>query len=61
MSLLEQGLVDELRVLLHPVLLGRGRSMLAGLGERLDLTAGAVTVFRSGNLLLRYRPSDRTG
>ncbi|WP_208880566.1 dihydrofolate reductase family protein [Streptomyces armeniacus] len=60
-TLLEQGLVDELRILLHPVLLGRGRSLYAGLSERVDLTPGAVTVFRSGNLLLRYRPPGRTG
>ncbi|MGP4109883.1 dihydrofolate reductase family protein [Streptomyces sp. 4N509B] len=55
-TLLEQGLVDELRVLLYPVLLGRGRSLLAGLRERVPLAAGAVTVFRSGNVLLRYHP-----
>lgn len=58
-TLLEQGLVDELRVLLRPVLLGRGRSLYGGLQERIDLTPGAVTVFRSGNVLLRYRPSGR--
>ena len=55
-TLLERGLVDELRVLLHPVLLGRGRSLYAGLPERVALTPGPVTVFRSGNVLLRYRP-----
>ncbi|MFE7211938.1 dihydrofolate reductase family protein [Streptomyces sp. NPDC001698] len=60
-TLLEQGLVDELRILLHPVLLGRGRSLYAGLKDRIDLTAGAVTVFRSGNVLLRYRPPGRAG
>ncbi|MFD7283204.1 dihydrofolate reductase family protein [Streptomyces sp. NPDC059862] len=60
-TLLEQGLVDELRILLHPVLLGRGRSLYAGLKDRIDLTAGAVTVFRSGNVLLRYRPPGHAG
>lgn len=60
-GLLEQGLVDELRILLHPVLLGRGRSLYAGLRDRVDLAAGAVTAFRSGNVLLRYRPPGRAG
>ena len=61
-TLLEQGLVDELRILVHPVLLGRGRSLFApGLRGRVDLTAGAVTVFRSGNVLLRYRPPGHAG
>ncbi|MGW2325227.1 dihydrofolate reductase family protein [Streptomyces sp. NPDC001700] len=60
-TLLEQGLVDELRILLNPVLLGHGRSLFAGLRDRIDLTAGAVTVFRSGNVLLRYRPPGRSG
>ncbi|MDT0344782.1 dihydrofolate reductase family protein [Streptomyces litchfieldiae] len=60
-SLLERGLVDELRILVHPVLLGSGRSLFAGLKDRVDLTARAVTVFRSGNVLLRYRPPGRAG
>jgi dihydrofolate reductase len=60
-TLMEQGLVDELRILLHPVLLGSGRSLYAGLKDRIDLTAGAVTVFRSGNILLRYRPPGGAG
>ncbi|MDH6222274.1 dihydrofolate reductase family protein [Streptomyces pseudovenezuelae] len=60
-ALLNQGLVDELRILLYPVLLGRGRSLYAGLKDRIDLTAGAVTARPSGNVLLRYRPPGRAG
>ncbi|WP_055498335.1 dihydrofolate reductase family protein [Streptomyces albus] len=60
-TLLEQGLLDELRILLHPVVLGGGRSLFAGLKDRLDLAAGAVTAFRSGNVLLRYRPCGPAG
>ncbi|NUL43924.1 dihydrofolate reductase [Cellulosimicrobium funkei] len=55
-SLLEQGLIDELRILVHPVLLGRGKSLYAGLDQHIELTAGPTTVFRSGNVLLRYEP-----
>lgn len=56
-SLLEQRLIDELRILVHPVLLGRGKSLYAGLYEHIELTAGPTTVFRSGNVLLRYEPA----
>ena len=59
---LERGLVDEPRIVLHPEPLGRGRSLYAGLEDRIDLTAGSVAVFRSGNILPRYRPPlARTG
>jgi dihydrofolate reductase len=55
-SLLDQDLIDELRILVHPVLLGQGRSLLGGLPQRLMLDPGPVTVFQSGNVLLTYRP-----
>ncbi|GAA1172070.1 dihydrofolate reductase family protein [Nesterenkonia xinjiangensis] len=55
-SLLEQGLVDELRVLVHPVLLGRGNRLFTTLPQRIELQAGPTTAFRSGNVLLTYRP-----
>lgn len=56
-SLVEQGLLDELRILVCPVLLGRGKSLFAGLSERTVLTAGPTTVFRSGNVMMRYTPT----
>ncbi|NDK30539.1 dihydrofolate reductase family protein [Nesterenkonia haasae] len=55
-SLMQEGLIDELRILIHPVLLGSGRSLLNGLAHRVPLEAGPATVFRSGNVLLTYRP-----
>ncbi|GAA3050217.1 MULTISPECIES: dihydrofolate reductase family protein [Actinomycetes] len=55
-ALLEQGLIDELRLLVHPVLLGGGRRLTDALRHRVLLDAGPTTVFRSGNTLLTYRP-----
>jgi dihydrofolate reductase len=55
-SLLDQNLVDELRVMVHPVLLGSGHSLLAGLSRRVHLELQRTTTFRSGNVLLCYRP-----
>jgi dihydrofolate reductase len=55
-SLLEHGLVDELRVMVNPILLGGGTSLFAGLPRRIPLALEATTVFSSGNVLLVYRP-----
>jgi dihydrofolate reductase len=56
-SLLEQGLVDELRVMVHPILLGAGKSLFTGLNERVPVELVTTTVFSSGNVLLCYRPA----
>jgi dihydrofolate reductase len=55
-SLLEQGLVDEVRVLVNPILLGAGKSLYQGLTQRVPLSLSSSTVFRSGNVLLCYQP-----
>lgn len=57
-SLLEAGLVDELRIMVHPILLGAGRSVLSRLTKRVPLRLLRTTVFGSGNVLLVYAPRD---
>jgi dihydrofolate reductase len=56
-SLLELGLVDELRVMVFPILLGKGASMFSTLNGRVPLELCRTTTFRSGNVLLVYRPA----
>ena len=56
-SLLGMGLVDELRVMVNPILLGGGRSLFRILGDRLRLELRQTRTFRSGNVLLTYRPA----
>jgi dihydrofolate reductase len=56
-SLLELGMVDELRVMVFPILLGRGASMFSTLNGRVPLELWRTTTFRSGNVLLVYRPA----
>jgi dihydrofolate reductase len=58
-SLLDQDLLDELRVMVHPVLLGAGHSLLAGLTSRVKLELQRAMTFRSGNVLLCYRPVSK--
>jgi dihydrofolate reductase len=55
-SLLEAGLVDELAVMYHPILLGGGKSLFRGLPGRVPLTLERVLVFKSGNVMVYYRP-----
>jgi dihydrofolate reductase len=56
-SLLEQGLVDELRVMVQPILLGAGKSLFKSLKDRVPLTLQTAMTFSSGNVLLSYRPT----
>jgi dihydrofolate reductase len=58
-SFIEQGLVDELRVMVHPILLGAGKSLFAGLHDRVPVQLQRTTVFSSGNVMLQYRPAAR--
>jgi dihydrofolate reductase len=58
-SLLEQGLVDELRVMVNPILLGAGKSLFRTLQDRVPLQLRQTTTFSSGNVLLTYRPPGR--
>lgn len=57
-SLLDRGLVDELRVMVNPILLGAGNSLFSGLKQRVPLTLTTTTTFSSGNVLLTYRPTS---
>jgi dihydrofolate reductase len=55
-SLLEHGLVDELRVMVNPILLGAGVSLFSTLSGRVPLKLLRTTTFSSGNVLLTYQP-----
>jgi dihydrofolate reductase len=52
-SLLDCGVLDELRIMVNPVILGSGDAALAGAG-RSSLELAQVRRFASGNVLLTY-------
>jgi dihydrofolate reductase len=58
-SLLELGLVDELRIMVHPVVLGDGRSLFRTAGERISLKLLKTRPFSSGSVMLYYQPAAR--
>ncbi|HEU0297414.1 MAG TPA: dihydrofolate reductase family protein [Anaerolineales bacterium] len=58
-TLAEHGLIDEYRIMVVPVFLGDGRSLLRGIKEKLNLKLLRVRTFKSGNVLLYYGPDRK--
>jgi dihydrofolate reductase len=58
-SLLEEGLVDEVRIMVNPVVLGDGKSLYRTARGRIGLTLLRARPFNSGNVLLYYQPLGR--
>ncbi|GAA2027299.1 dihydrofolate reductase family protein [Agromyces tropicus] len=60
-ALADLGLIDEYVFVVQPVLVGRGPTLLAGLGERIPLELVDRREFRSGVVVQRYRVSRPAG
>lgn len=58
-SLLDMGLVDELRIMVNPVVLGDGKSLFTTAKGRIGLKLLRTRPFESGNVLLVYQPDGR--
>src|SRR5205085_4021440 len=58
-SLLQMGLVDELRIMVNPVVLGNGKPLFKGIHEKLNLKLLKTRTFHSGNVLLYYQPINQ--
>lgn len=58
-ALLRRGLVDELRLLVYPLVRGRGRRFFSG-EDRLPLTLAASRTLGAGVVLLIYEPATET-
>jgi dihydrofolate reductase len=56
-SLLEHDLVDEYRILVAPVLLGKGRCLLKDGARRVNLELVDTTVIPPGVAILTYQPA----
>jgi dihydrofolate reductase len=56
-SLLEGGLLDELRLMLHPVLVGRGARLFEGAAAPASLELADSRALGSGVLSVTYRPA----
>jgi len=50
------GLIDDYRLLVNPVILGRGKPLFKDIAERINLKLLETRMFDSGVALLRYHP-----
>lgn len=52
-----EGLIDDYRVALSPVVLGRGKTMFEAVTRRLDLRLTGARTFANGTVVLSYQPA----
>jgi dihydrofolate reductase len=58
-SLLRENLLDELRLLVHPIVVGGGKRLLAGDTGQVPLKLAESQTLPNGVLYLTYQPADR--
>ena len=56
-SLLREGLLDELNLLVHPIVIGTGKRLFANDGGQTPLALVDSRTFDNGVLSLSYRPA----
>ena len=56
-SFMAHGLVDEFRLIVNPLLLGKGKPYFQGIDSTTRLNLKSATPFACGNVLLIYTPS----
>jgi len=52
----QQGLIDDYRLFINPVILGNGKAHISGLTRKINLQLVETRIFSTGVVLLRYRP-----
>lgn len=55
-SLLKQQLLDEIRIMVNPVVIGKGTPLFAGIKEKVAFEHTKTKEFTNGNVLLYYQP-----
>lgn len=60
-TFLKDGLVDELRIIVNPVLIGSGSPLFQGIQDKHALKLTKTQAFKSGNVMLTYTPLNLSG
>ena len=56
-QLTEAGLIDEFQFVVNPIAIGSGRTLFAGISQRIAMKRLAVRSFENGNVVLTYAPA----
>lgn len=56
LTFIRQGLIDEYRMIVNPVVLGGGEPLFKGIKEKLNLKLLRTKTLSSGNVILYYQP-----
>ncbi|MDR3578160.1 MAG: dihydrofolate reductase family protein [Anaerolineaceae bacterium] len=56
-TFIQNGLIDEYRIIVNPIVLGGGLPLFKDLKDRLNLKLIKTRTFHSGNVLLYYEPA----
>ena len=55
-QLAKEGLIDEYQIVVHPVVLGEGRTAFDGVDKKQNLKRTKTRAFKNGNVLMCYEP-----
>ncbi len=58
-TFMQLGLIDEYRIIVNPVVLGKGKPLFKGINDKLNLKLLKTKTFSSGNVLLYYEPAKK--
>lgn len=57
-TLLQEGLLDEIRIMLNPVAIGQGTPLFKGIDHTYPFDLVHTRTFHNGNILLSYKPRE---
>lgn len=60
-SLIQENLLDEIRLMINPVVIGKGTTLFSGIKDRYQFKLLNTKTFKSGNVLHYYQPVKRKG
>jgi dihydrofolate reductase len=58
-TLIKLGLIDEYRILLNPIVLGKGSPLFKGVEKPFKLSLIKTRTFQNGNIMLYYQPGKK--